>query len=372
MTANKRRKKLKNKNNAVYVLEVLLMTAASVFLSVVSSAIFVSLPGLFCIAAASALFSCVLFLTKARALLPAAIISFAVTFILNGDIISAFASLLYIIAGAYIYFGVKSKKKRTQITVGIAAVLTALFAVMLVAPIISSAGMSINAIVSEIDSGLTEGIENSINQFFIAFPQYSGAPDLDAEQRAADFEKHKEKIIIDMKGMLPACFILYNLFIAYLSTALFKIAYNIFIPMANPNRKKIKNKYWRINVSVISAIIMIASVFMFLAVQFSGGDNILAYIVLKNLIYILFPGFCIMGIYLVYDKLFDKVAGIFPVILVAGAVIFAFVLQFALFVALVFFIILGLYAALISDLKKISEKAKKLMFGDDDDDDYID
>ncbi|MCL2816512.1 MAG: hypothetical protein FWD23_18095, partial [Oscillospiraceae bacterium] len=313
-----------------------------------------------------ALFSCVLFLTKSKALLPAGIISFTAAFILNEDIITAFASLIYIIAGALIYFGVRSKRKqnRTQITVRISVALAVFYLLLLAVSFMMSAGTFYNgmtALVSDIDSELTAGTEAIVNQF----SAYSDMTD--AEK--ADYVK---ELVINMKAILPACFILYSLFTAYLATALFKPAYNIFIPLAYPGRKRIKNKYWRINISTISAIIMILSVF--LAVMASGGDNILASIVLTNLIIILIPGFCVTGIYFTFDNIFRSGAGFLPVMLAVGTVMLAFIFPFAIIVTMIVLIISGLYASLIGDIKKLYEKMKKMLLGDgdDDDDDYID
>ena len=380
MTANKREKNLKN-NNIVYIIEIVILTAAAVFLSVIGSTLFVDIIGFagimaVCIAVASALFACVLFLTKSRVIIPAAIISFAGTFILTQNMISSCASLIYIVIGLFIYFGVKKKNKRTQITVGISAVLTVLYAVILISSVVLPAGtFSPRETVASIDADLTNRLDGYIDQYSDVFMQYSGDETLASatdEERAVYFENYKKELVMNIKAILPSCFVLYSLIIAYLSTALFKHSYNIFIPMANPGRKRIKNKYWRINISAVSAIIMIIS--MILAMIFSTGDNLIGYIVLTNFVYILIPGFTIMGIYFAYDKMFKNGAGFFPVATIIGVVIAAFIFPFAIVAATAFFMLLGIYAALISDIKKYYDKLKKILLGDDDDDDddYID
>jgi len=391
--SNKRGRKLK-KNRVVYIIESLVLILAAIFLAAFGSAPFIDPISLICTAAASALFACVLFLTNSRVIVIAGLTSFAAACITGKGPVGAAASLTYIVVGAFIYFGVKIKKprnaektgktektektekkseqnyvKRTQITVAAAGFLAVFYAAMLaVSVVISTGGFSIAAAESVIDGYLTDAIEVYIG-YSQSLTQYTAS--IDAEQAANFIESYKREIFINMKAILPACYIIYNLFAAYITTALFKPMYNIFIPLANPARKRIRNKYWRINMSVISAVIMIASIF--LAVAFTSGGNLLPAIVVTNLIYILVPGFCIMGIYFASDKMFGGSAGIFPVILLIGAAVISFIYPLVMVAAMALFMVMGLYAALIGDIRKFYEKTKKLMFGDDDDDDdYID
>ncbi|MCL1858717.1 MAG: hypothetical protein FWF92_05735 [Oscillospiraceae bacterium] len=380
----KKLKKLKN-NNIIYVIEAFVLTAAAVFLSVISGGALVNdLTGLICVIAASALFACVLFLTNPGVIFISGIASFAITFTINGNITGSFESLIYVIIGSIIYFGLrnaKNKKTRTQITVLITVVLVVFYFLMLALSFMMATGTFYSgmiALTSEIDRALNDGVESFISQYTALLAKSSGGTVSEETAQAAYLtEIYVKELVMNFKAIIPACFIIYSALIAYLSTSLFKSAYNIFIPMANPGRKKIKNKYWRVNISVVSAIIMIAA--LFFALLFSKKDNILPSIVLTNLIYILAPGFCLMGIYFTYDRIFKEKARIFPVMLIAAAIMFAFIFPsaiiFILYAAASVLMAVGLYAALIDSIKKVLDKAKKALLGDendDDDDDYID
>jgi len=385
----KEREREKNLKSIIgYIIVVLALTAAAVFLSVTGSYYFISplsLPGLLCTAAAaSALFACVIFLTNSRIMIPAGILSFAVTYyITSGNMTGASVSLTYIFVGAFIYFGIKNSKakkrgenggrasystqaaeraekrqfRRTQITVAAAGFLSVFYAAVIIAHIFISTGtFSVSDISSVTASELTRQIENYTG----LFPQTASE-----EYPVGDIIR---ELVINLQVILPALFIVYNLLVTYLATALFRFVYNIFIPLTNPGRKKIKNKYWRINMSVISAIIMIISIFA--AMMFSGMDNLLPAIVLTNLIYILIPGFCIMGVYFFYDKMINAGMNRITVFILMGIpVMFSFLFPFIIPLIAAFLMITGLYAALIGDIKKFYEKVKKLMFGDPDDDD---
>ena len=387
MTANKKsnkRKKIKN-NNIIYMIEAFILTAAAVFLSVVSGVLFVDLAGFFCIILASALFACVLFLSGPSVILISGIASFAITFTVTDNVINAVSSLIYIITGAFIYFGIRRKKSRTQITVGITVCLSVLYIGMLVLYFLLETGtFSVGMVSSMIDSNLTNGVESVIKQYNSMLTQYSnsgisgGINNINIEeavQSAYYMESYAKELVMNLKAIIPAGFVVYNIIIAYLSTSVFKIAYNIFIPMANPNRNKIKNKLWRINISVVSAIIMAAALFINLLVS-GNQDNVFVSIVMTNIIYILAPGFFLMGVYFIYDKLFKSRIGAVPVILIVSFIMLAFISPMALLVILyallTVLMITGIYAALIESFKKLLDKAKKALFGDDDDDDNND
>jgi len=226
-----------------------------------------------------------------------------------------------------------------------------------------------------IDSGLTNTIELFAAQSNSLLPLPSGTEAGDAALAAGFTEAYITELVMNLKAVMPALFVLYAALTAYLSTAFFKSAYNIFIPMANPGkkRKRIKSKYWRIQISSVSAVVLAAA--MLLTVLFSFRDNLIASIVLTNLTYILTPGFCIVGVYFVYDKIFKSNAGFVPVILIIGAAALVFVLPVAAFIGLYaagsLLMIVGIYATLIGDIRKFLDKAKKLVSGDDDDDDFI-
>ena len=383
---NQKEEKLKI-NNIVYVIEVFILTAIAVFLSIIGGVNFSGLTGLLCFVTASALFSCVLFLTSPGVIIISGVASFAITFTLNGNMVSSLASLIYVITGAIIYFGVRGKKNRTQITVRIALVMALFYLGLLVLSLFLETGtFSLGMVSSMIDSELTKGAEYFVQQYNSVITQYAGAGTgtgasiEETAQTAYFIELYIKELVLNLKAIIPACFILYNALIAYLATLLFKPAYNIFIPLANPNRKKIKNNYWRVNISVVSAIIM--SVALFLSLILSKENNIIAAIVLTNLVYILAPGFCLMGIYFAYDKIFKSRSGILPVVIIVGAVMLVFIypaaLLFILYSSLSVLMAVGLYAAMIEDARKLYDRAKKAILGDgndndeNDDDDYLD
>jgi hypothetical protein len=110
-----------------------------------------------------------------------------------------------------------------------------------------------------------------------------------------------------------------------------------------------------------------------MAMMFSGQDNLLPAIVLTNLIYILIPGFCVMGAYFICDKMSESSLGMIPVvILMVMPVMFAFIFPFLVYLIAALLMLTGLYSALIGDIRKFYEKTKKWMSGGSDDDDYID
>ena len=350
-----------------YTIEIFVLTSAAVFLSVVGSVLFVDVTGTLCTVVASALFACALFLMSPVACFCAAVISAAasslITYSVCGNIINALAGLLYIAVGAFIYFGVKTKQPRTRITVGAACFLAVFHALLVVLYFFMKTGtFSIAMVSSMVEAGLTEGAELAAGQI----PAFSAMPESD---KAA----YMLELVTNTKALAPALFVLYSALVAYLSTSFFRPAYNIFIPMANPGRKKIKNKYWRLNISLASAATAVIAIFVSFFVP--SQKYPLPSVILTNLIYIVAPGFCIVGIYFVHDKIFKEKTGIFSVVLAAGALIAALVLPVSL-IALIFVLIFsGLYATLIGDIKKLIEKAKKALLGDDDgddDDDYID
>jgi len=382
MTANKKEINLKT-NNIIYVIEAFFLTGIAVFLSVISGMLITDITGFVCIIAASALIACVFFLTSPSVIVIAGIASFAITFTLNENLLNAFASMAYVIIGAFIYFGVKNKRNRTQITVRIAIVITVFYFLLIAASFMMETGTfydGMMALTSQIDQVLHNNVESVVKQYTtLMLAQSSGAGTTaeEAAQAAYFVETYITELVMNFKAILPACFILYNVLIAYLSTSIFKSAYNIFIPMANPKRNKIKNTYWRIKISVVSSIIMTCA--LFFAILASKGDTVLPYIVLMNLIYILAPGFCVMGVYFVYDKLFKSRTGIIPAVLVISLIMLAFIsptiVIFVVYSGASVLMAVGLYSALIGDLKKFFEKAKKALLGDgsdDDDDDYID
>jgi predicted membrane protein len=99
-------------------------------------------------------------------------------------------------------------------------------------------------------------------------------------------------------------------------------------------------------------------------------------VIATNLEYCIAPGFCIMGIYFIFDKLYNMFNrnrqvknGVTPALILLFSMSFMYaVINYAVAVLT----ILGLYTALIGDIKKFYEKAKKAVFDDYDDDDNDD
>ena len=370
MTANKKNKKIKNKN-VLYIIEIFILVALSAFLSVISAVLpIINLWGLLCVGVSAALFACALFLLNPGVIIISGAISFIAAFTVNGNIVNAFASLAYIIIGAFIYFGVKRKLNRTQITVGIICALSVFYICLIIFGFLSSEGtFSVRMASSAIENNLSGVIKVYTDQYYSALSQYSES----AAEAAYLSEAYAAELILNLKALTPSFFILFVSACAYLSTAFFRVAYNIFIPMANPNRKKIKNKYWRVSVSSVSAIIMITAIFFMILL--SGHSNPIPRIVLTNFVYILTPGLCVTGIYFIYDKLFKSVSRFITVAIVSCVALFAFIFLMpvaTIYVVMTILTVAGLYAALIGDIKKFYEKAKKFMIGDDDDDDWLD
>jgi hypothetical protein len=182
-------------------------------------------------------------------------------------------------------------------------------------------------------------------------------------------DRTREKLV--WETISPSLFIIYASAMAYISTALFKMAYNIFIPLAHPKKKKIQNKYWRINISSVSAIIMIAAVFFMMLL--SGNPSPVPAAVMANLALILSPGFFITGIYALDDRIFKNAPKALKAILAVSAVVLLErVAYFAPHAVIIIIIATGVYASLIGDLRKFRDKLRKIIFGDDDEEDEDD
>jgi len=347
------------------VIGIFVLVLAAVFLSVGASVLFVDIAGVFCASAASALFACLLFLAGpvpvclcVSALSAAA--SFSAAYLVCGDIVNALAGLVYIAVGAFVFAGVKNKWPRTRITVGAICLLSLFHAGLVVLYFfLKTGGFSIGMVSLALDAGLGEGAE-FVTGRVAAFSELSEA------ERAA----YVKELVANTKAMTPALFVLYNALAAYLATSFFRFAYNIFIPMAIPGRKKIKNKYWRLDISFVSAVTaalaIVASPFA------SSRTDPMPAIILTNLIYILAPGFCIVGLYFVHDRVFNERTGVFAVVSAVCALVSVLVFPVALPVFAFVLIVVGLYTTLAGDMRKFFEKAKKNLFDDTDDDDYID
>jgi len=362
MNDMKKNEKNPRSGNLAHMFGIFALVSAAASLSVVGSVLFVDVMGALCTASASALFACLLFLvTPALVRLSAAVFSaaagFLATYLICGDTIKALAGLVYVIVGAIVYLGVKNKRARTKITFGALCFLVLFHSGLVVLYfLLKTGGFSIGMVSSAVDAGLTETAEFLTGRV----AALSQLPETD---RAA----YVRELVANTKAMTPALFVLYNAAVAYLSTSFFRYAYNVLIPMANPGRKKIKNKYWRLAISLVSAVAAALALFASLFVSFQ--KNPLPSIILTNLTYMLAPGFCIVGIYFFHDKVFKEKTGVFSVVLAVCALVAVLVLPAALFALALVLMVSGLYDTLAGDMKKFLEKAKKNLFGDDDDDD---
>ncbi|MCL2095994.1 MAG: hypothetical protein FWH10_03730 [Oscillospiraceae bacterium] len=371
----KRENKTKPRSRIFRAGAVFAMTLFSVFLSVSVSVFPGVQPGLnltvlfFSSAAAAALLACVVFITGPAIIIPAGALSFAASLALGGGIIKSIVCTGYIFAAAFIYFGIKNikgaKSKRTRITVSAAACLSVFYAFVILIHIFLSAGaLSADLIASASEAELRRRVEGYIIM--------SGR---EAGDYTAETESLITELVVNFQAILPAMFIIYNLASAYLATSLFKYAYNFFAPRTanniNNNKKKIKSVAWRINMSVISAVIMLTSIFA--AILFSSSGNILASIVLTNLIYILIPGFLVTGFYFICDRYFshDRNIKIFLIPAAAAGAALIVSVYFGAVLITAAATLTGLYAALIGDIKKFYEKTRKWLFGEDDDFDYF-
>ena len=348
---NKKDNKIKKRRRKiVLMIGVLFLVAASVFLSVISTPRLINSTGLLCIITATVLFTCALFLWAPVLIIFSGVMSFLITFFVSGDIVSAAASLAYIISGSFIYFNAKSKKKRTQIVVKVICALSIYHVLLIVLyMMLSAGGFSANVVSDAVDAWLENAAEAVLHSGYI------GEADIPA-------------FVMYGKAFMPALFIAYASVIAYFSTAFFKVFHNIIIPVAYPKRNRIPSKYWRIHISSVSAVIMIIAPFLMLIL--SHQHFFFPSVVTANIVIILAPGFFIMGIYTLYDKTFRKKPKLLAVILLACIVPAALYVPLAPHTLGIIFISVGVYAALIDDMRKFREKVRKAMFGSDDDFNY--
>jgi hypothetical protein len=176
------------------------------------------------------------------------------------------------------------------------------------------------------------------------------------------------ELALNLGMMVPTLFSVYCLAVAYFTASLFRIVYNALIGVRTG--RALKRGDWRVRLSWISAVIMIACSILYLA----AADVLLLGVIVSNIRFILTPGFCVMGVYFLFDKIYDRynryreVSGRAGPALIMLAVC-VFILLFLQSAGVALLTVLGLYAALIENIKKFYAKTKKLVFGDDDNDD---
>ena len=356
----------RNKKNNVNYAAVVLLAVVIVFLSTASAE-----PGtwsMLCISAAAAFFACLLFLTNYLMIFIVCAASFASALYFGKGILATILVLSYIPTGVVIFMGIIKKRARTQITVRVAVFSVLFYAALIILYFVLSQGsFSLNMLSSAVDKQLTGVLnlmEDYSNQMFSTIsPAGYGEYELMTEPA-------KQEFMMNMKMLIPCVFMLYCISIAYLSTSVFRIFYNIFC--AKSKSREIRGTDWRITLSPISAVVMLISATV--PILFYDRDNLLPWIVSTNLECILVPGFCIMGIYFIYDKIYAlynsanyfRKSGTIPALSLSFALIFLYMFLKTIVVALL--TVLGLYAAVIGNIKKFYGKAKKLLTGDDSDD----
>jgi hypothetical protein len=320
---------------------------------------------------ASAVFGTLLFIAN---YMYAGILCFAAfigAVVFSRDIVAVIWSLVYAPAGWIMFQGVTKKMTRTLITVRIAVFAGIVYSALIIGVVAAENGAVSPMIIYQAAEAEIEAIVENFQDILLDTyvpADMSG----DEEEQARNRELLQQEYIMNLKMMIPMFFVLYSLAIAYFSTALFRIIYNIFIGARAVSGRFIKRIEWRIKLSVVSAVmIILCSVFNLLLYS---RDNPLPSIIISNIQYILAPGFCIMGIYFLFDKTYNMYnrhreieSRVAPAVMLLLTCVFAIILL--QYTAIAILVICGLYAALIGDIKKFYEKTKKAVFGDDDDDD---
>lgn len=325
--------------------------------------------GIVCIVCASAAFATLLFITSyihAGILCAAGIIAAA---LFSLDMISVIWSAVYIPAGWIIFYGVEKKITRTVITAHISIFLGFFYALLIIVTLAASNdGISMQIIYRAAEVEIDSVVEN----YLLLEDMIYTPEDLSVEDAAiieTQREILKQQYSMNLKVLVPVFFILYNLMIAYFATSLFRIVYNILIGTKSKSRA-LKRMDWRLKLSAISSVVMILS--SVLNVLLYDQYNPLPWIIVSNIEYMLAPGFCVMGVYFLFDKIYNMYnrnkrikSGVIPGVMFLFA--FGFMMVFLQYASLAILAIFGLYAALIGDLKKFYNKTKKALFGDDDD-----
>jgi hypothetical protein len=345
------------------------LSAAVLALSAQAAALFKSANiwttwGIICVIFASVAFATLLFITNyihAVILCPAGIIVEAVVSL---DLLSVLWSAAYIPMGWIIYHGVAKKITRTLITVRISAFLVIFYAALIIG---SLSALHNNISPEIIYQAADEQIQSAVADYEDLFDMYIPY-DIEEEERKELRELLMQDFAMRLKMMVPMLFIFYCMTAAYLITSLFRILYNVLIGTKVKSRA-LKRMEWRLKLSAASAVILILSA-VFNLLLFDPYNQ-LPSIIISNIQYILVPGFCVMGIYFLFDKIYyiynrDKrlKSGVVPAVMLILACGFAVLFfQNMGFAVLTIF---GLYAALIGDIKKFYEKTKKRLFGDDD------
>ena len=284
--------------------------------------------------------------------------------VLSRNMTAVLWSFAYMPGGWIIFHSLRQKAARTTIVVRIAVVLGVFYALLIVGNLAVQHGSISPAIVfGEID----RQVEVVAEAFRGMLPVNLDDPD--AEVRAALMA---EEFVINLRLMVPMIFVTYCLAIAYFVTAFYRILYNAVLGIRES--RVIKRKDWRIHLSWVSALIMIACSIVYMAVYADHSTSaLLTAVIVSNIRFILTPGFCVMGIYFLFDKVYggynryrEPPNRFVPSLMLFGACVFVFLFLWSAAIAIL--AVFGIYAALVGEVKKVYIKARKLVTDDDDDD----
>ena len=293
-------------------------------------------------------------------------IGLIVSGILSRNVTAVLWSLAYMPSGWIIFYSLRKNAIRTTIVVRIAVFLGVFYAILIVGNLAAQYGNVSTVIVfGEIDYQI-EAVAELFREAIVSV----NINDPDAEVRAALIA---EEFAINLRMMVPMIFAVYCLAIAYFITAFYRMLYNAVIGIRES--RVIKRKDWRVHLSWVSALIMIMCSVVYMAVYADQSTSaILTSVIVSNIRFILTPGFCVMGIYFLFDKVYggynryrEPPSRFAPSLMLFGGCVF--VLLFLQGAGIAMLAVFGIYAALIGEVKRIYNKAKKLITDDDGDDD---
>ena len=349
-----------------------------IFFSVINAVDLVGFIGVAALIIASALFACLIILTRSLYIFLMAVPSFIISLILSGEIIYAFIGLAYIPLGFMISFGLRQKLSRTQIILRLSAVITVFYILAFVLMFILSMGkFSIGSVKNIIDQQAEEVIDYYIdyyNSFFtrdnVGQSRYDDTGQYDANRTVVMSESDRHDYVESLKAIIPAVFIWYCTVISFFITFVFRILYNIIVIQANPDEEvkrwgKIQRNDWKLTMSLVSTVIFVLCIFF--VMFFSGMNNIWAVITVTNVIYILAPGLFIIGFHFIHEKIKLLCKNNYISVVLIFVFIGVILLLFSSFIIMAF-IFCGVYSIQIVELKKFVEKKKKSFddFTDDD------
>jgi len=284
--------------------------------------------------------------------------------VLSRNMTAVIWSLAYMPVGWIIFHGLRKNALRTTIVVRIAVFLGVFYAVLVVGNLTMQHGeISPSIIFAAVD----EQIEAAANMFQELIPINTNDPDAEAQAALA-----AEALAMNLRMMVPMIFAVYCLAIAYFATGLYRVLYNAVIGIRES--RIIRRKDWRVHLSWVAALIMIVCSVVYLTVyDHHSASALLTAVITSNIRFILTPGFYVMGIYFLFDKVYggynryrEPKNRVVPSLMLFGAC--AFVFMFLQGAGIAILTVFGIYAALIGDIKKIYVKAKKLILDEGDDD----